>query len=237
MDYNDFLRLEKEVEKEIILEDYLHEDYRFQTITSIYLIAFSLIYLIQNQELAIIIAFSIATTLLITTYIEMKKSERWFHKMIGTVSFGVIVAVLSFVIISVLSLFPTQANLTYAVVVCVSIMFGFLSAIRSFFVSLPYSKPNKILVIVSNKVYLFLVISITWIYILWANYDVNAIINAFNELKSNEEDIIGRISTSATVLPLGVFIMYNIKKKILNKKFNDTISFKKRIDSLMNRNK
>lgn len=45
---------------------------------------------------------------------------------------------------------------------------------------------------------------------------MNGLIESFNDLKENDEKIIGRLSTAATVLAVGVAILNNVRTRIVN---------------------
>lgn len=230
MEQERFSVLKKKFEKEVTFNDYLQEEYSFQTISAIYLISFSLIYLIVNKEYAITVAFSISSTLFFTTYFEKKKSNSLIHNIFGYIAFVIAIVLLSVSIIYIRSFFPKQATIAYAVIVCLSVLFGFISGIRLLYITFPYSK--KLLGLVSIKSLIFIILSILWIIVLWINYNISSIVESFNLLKDSEEMIIGRLSTSATVLTVGVFLLNLIRNKIIEEKINNRIFFEKRVAQL-----
>lgn len=208
------------IKKRISLEDFLHEKVRLQTVFSIYLVFFSILYLFAPKDFSITTALLIAFVLFIGSHYESKKIESNFNKVVKILCELLLIGLLSlFITFTLGELFPASSDFIFALLVFLSIFFGLIFNVGILYKALPSAKPLHEKVKLSIKDVYFLICVIAFIVYFFINYD--SVVLAFNTLRSIEENILAKVGTSATVLSVGAAMLSNINRRIMDKHLSE----------------
>ncbi|HDR7455396.1 TPA: hypothetical protein QCX53_005576 [Bacillus cereus] len=174
-------------------------NYPIRASFSVFMIVFSLMYLIFPKGISIIVSLFAITTAFFFSAFKAKNKK---HKLTA------FVLVISFILLSILNFGATRPhllNVIFGLTVVVSVFIGLLLTLLQFF---QYISKSKYIFVV----FLFFITIVLIKYFFTGTFPL--LLENINTVIKDEESALSKIGTSGTTLSFGIIIMDSLRRKI-----------------------